>query len=130
MSPRLLTLRRASVILLVLWVALLVASFLKRRFKQAPPAEPVEATMLAKGDEGQPVRVHKGFVYSDTLGIEPNFRIAAREAVEYASGWYEFSDVQVSLYHEGRVVYGLVADRLKFDPTSHEAETSGRAEVS
>ena len=130
MNPRLLTLRRASVILLVLWVALLVASFLKRRFKQAPQAEPVEATMLAKDDEGQPVRVHKGFVYSDTLGIEPNFRIAAREAVEYASGWYEFSDVQVSLYHEGRVVYGLVADRLKFNPASHEAETSGRAEVS
>ncbi len=27
-------------------------------------------------------------------------------------------------------MYGLVADRLKFDPASHEAETSGRAEVS
>ncbi len=130
MKSRLLVLRRASVILLVLWTALLVAAFLQRRFKQAPQAEPAEAEAPAKEGLGQPVRVHKGFVYSDTLGIEPNFRIAAREAVEFASGVYEFSDVQVSLYHEGRVAYGLVADRLRFDPTSHEAETSGRAEVS
>ena len=130
MKSRLLILRRASVILLVLWTALLVAAFLQRRFKQAPQTEPVEAEEQAKEGLGQPVRVHKGFVYSDTLGIEPNFRIAAREAVEFASGVYEFSDVQVSLYHEGQVAYGLVADRLKFDPTSHEAETSGRAEVS
>lgn len=130
MRSRLLVLRRASVILLVLWTALLVAAFLQRRFKQAPQTEPVEAEALAKEGLGQPVRVHKGFVYSDTLGIEPNFRIAAREAVEFASGVYEFSDVQVSLYHEGQVAYGLVADRLRFDPTSHEAETSGRAEVS
>ncbi len=130
MRPRSLVLRRVSVILLVLWTAVLVASFLERRFRQAPQTEPVEAETPAKDGEGQPVRVHKGFVYSDTLGIEPNFRIAAREAVEFASGWYEFSDVQVSLYHEGRVVYGLVADRLKFDPATHEAETSGRAEVS
>jgi lipopolysaccharide export system protein LptA len=129
-KSRLLVLRRASVILLVLWVAVLVAAFLQRRFKQAPQMEPVESEAPAKEGLGQPVRVHKGFIYSDTLGIEPNFRIAAREAVEFASGLYEFSDVQVSLYHEGRVVYGLVADRLKFDPTSHEAETSGRAEVS
>jgi len=129
-KSRLLVLRRASVILLVLWTALLVVGFLQRRFRQAPQTEPVEAETPAKEGLGQPVRVHKGFVYSDTLGIEPNFRIAAREAVEFASGVYEFSDVQVSLYHEGRVVYGLVADRLKFDPTSHEAETSGRAEVS
>lgn len=130
MKSRLLVLRRASVVLLVLWTALLVAAFLQRRFKQAPQTEPVEAEAPAKEGLGQPVRVHKGFVYSDTLGIEPNFRIAAREAVEFASGVYEFSDVQVSLYHEGQVAYGLVADRLKFDPTSHEAETSGRAEVS
>ena len=130
MRPRLLALRRASAIVLVLWTALLVATFLERRFRQAPQTGQVEVESPAKDDEGQPVRVHKGFVYSDTLGIEPNFRIAAREAVEFSSGWYEFSDVQVSLYHEGRVAYGLVADRLKFDPASHEAETSGRAEVS
>ena len=130
MKSRLLVLRRASVFLLVLWTALLVAAFLQRRFRQAPQTEPVEAEAPAKEGLGQPVRVHKGFVYSDTLGIEPNFRIAAREAVEFASGVYEFSDVQVSLYHEGQVAYGLVADRLRFDPTSHEAETSGRAEVS
>ena len=130
MTSRLLVLRRASVILLVLWTALLVAAFLERRFRQTPQTEPAEAEAPAKEGLGQPVRVHKGFVYSDTLGIEPNFRIAAREAVEFASGVYEFSDVQVSLYHEGRVAYGLVADRLRFDPASHEAETSGRAEVS
>ena len=130
MKSRLLVLRRASVVLLVLWIGVLVATFLERHFRQTPQTEPAEAESPAKEGLGQPVRVHKGFVYSDTLGIEPNFRIAAREAVEFASGLYEFSDVQVSLYHEGRVVYGLVADRLRFDPASHEGETSGRAEVS
>ncbi len=130
MTPRLLALRRASVVLLVLWTAVLVGTFFERRYRQAPAPEPAEEEPAAKGDQGQPIRVHKGFVYSDTLGIEPNFRIAAREAVEFTSGWYEFRDVQVSLYHEGRVAYGLVADRLRFNPVTHEAETSGRAEVS
>ena len=82
-------------------------------YRAAPPAAPAADggrwRSRPGGEEGQeqPVRVHKGFVYSDTLGIEPNFRIAAREAVEFGSGWFEFHDVQVSLYHGGQVAFGL-----------------------
>jgi len=129
-TSRLSFLRRLSFVALVLWIAVLVGSFLQHRFRQHPPAEQVEVEATPKGAGEQPVRVHKGFTYSDTLGIEPNFRIAAREAVEFANGWYEFRDVQVSLYHDGRVAYGLVSQTLRFDPARHEAETGGDAEVS
>ncbi len=130
MTSRLLALRRGSVVLLVLWIGVLVGTFLDHRFRQRSQVETAEVEATPKDGQEQPVRVHKGFVYSDTLGIEPNFRIAAREAVEFASGWYEFHDVQVSLYHDGRVAYGLVSERLRFDPANHEAETGGEAEVS
>jgi lipopolysaccharide export system protein LptA len=130
-SSRLSALRRGSLILLVLWVAVLVGSLVQRHFRRQPQAEqPVEVEATPKEGQEQPVRVHKGFVYSDTLGIEPNFRIAAKEAVEFSSGWYEFRDVQVSLYHEGRVAYGLVADGLRYNPAKHEAQTVGHAELS
>jgi lipopolysaccharide export system protein LptA len=127
---RLSALRRGSLVLLLLWVAVLVGSFVQRHFRRQPQAEQVEVEATPKAGQEQPVRVHKGFVYSDTLGIEPNFRIAAKEAVEFSSGWYEFRDVQVSLYHEGRVAYGLVADGLRYNPAKHEAQTVGHAELS
>ncbi len=116
--------------MLGLWAAVLVGAFLEHRYRQRLQTEPVEVEATSKDGREQPVRVHKGFTYSDTLGIEPNFRIAAREAVEFSSGWYEFRDVQVSLYHEGRVAYGLVSSTLRFDPAKHEAETGAEAEVS
>lgn len=78
----------------------------------------------------QPVRVHKGFVYSVTLGVEPNFRVAARETVEFASGWYELRDVEVSLYHRGEEAYGLVAEKARFNPTAQEATATGAAQLS
>jgi lipopolysaccharide export system protein LptA len=129
-NPRLSALRRLSLILLFLWVAVLVGTYLQRHFRRQPQTEPVDVEATAKEGQEQPVRVHKGFVYSDTLGIEPNFRIAAREAIEFSSGWYEFHDAQVSLYHEGRVAYGLLCDGLRFNPERHEAQTLGHAEVS
>jgi lipopolysaccharide export system protein LptA len=127
---RLSALRRLSLVLLLLWVAALFGTYLQRHYRRQPQTEAVEVESTAKEGQEQPVRVHKGFVYSDTLGIEPNFRIAAREAVEFSSGWYEFHDAQVSLYHEGRVAYGLLADGLRFNPEKHEAQTIGNAEVS
>ena len=130
MSSRRTLLRRGSLTLLVLWAILLVGSYLRRHFRQQPQAERVEAEPTPGAGGEQPVRMHKGFVYSDTLGIEPNFRIAAREAVEFSSGWYQFTDVQVSLYHEGRVAYGLTADGLRYNPATHEARTIGSAELS
>ncbi len=130
MTPRLLALRRLSVVGLLVWTAVFVGSFLERRFRHQTQTELVDVEAPAKQGQEQPVRLHKGFVYSDTLGIEPNFRIAAREAVEFSNGWYEFRNVQVSMYHQGRVAYGLVSDTLRFDPVRHEAETGGEAEVS
>jgi lipopolysaccharide export system protein LptA len=129
-NSRLLALRRVSLVLLLIWVAILVGSFGRRRLQQQPQTGPVDVGSTTEEGQEPPIRVHKGFVYSDTLGIEPNFRISAPEAVEFASGWYEFRDVQVSLYHQGQVAYGLQADRLRFDPAKHEAQTLGRAAVS
>ena len=130
MNSRLSALRRSSLVLLLLWVAVLVGSYVQRHFRRQPQTEQLEVEAAVADGQEQPVRVHKGFVYSDTLGIAPNFRIAAREAVEFSSGWYEFHDVQVSLYHEGRVAYGLLSEGLRFNPVKHEARTVGNAEVS
>jgi lipopolysaccharide export system protein LptA len=129
-NSRLSALRRISLVLLLLWVAVLVGSYVQRHLRRQPQTEEVQVEAAASEGQEQPVRVHKGFVYSDTLGIEPNFRIAAREAVEFSSGWFEFHDVQVSLYHEGRVAYGLLSDGLRLDPAKHEAQTVGDAELS
>jgi lipopolysaccharide export system protein LptA len=129
-SSRRTVLRRGSLVLLALWVAVLVGSYVQRHFRRPPPPEQVETEPTPGAGAEQPIRVHKGFVYSDTLGIEPNFRIAAREAVEFSSGWYEFHDVQISLYHEGRVAYGLTADGLRYNPAKHEAKTMGSAALS
>jgi lipopolysaccharide export system protein LptA len=129
-SSRRIILRRGSLVLLAIWIAVLVGSYLQRHFRHQAPPEQVEAEPTPVPGEEQPVRVHKGFVYSDTLGIEPNFRIAAREAVEFSSGWYEFRDVQVSLYHDGRVAYGLTADGMRYNPARHEARTMGSAQLS
>ncbi len=130
MTSRFSALRRVSFVLLLIWVAIVVGSFVRRRFQPQTQTAPVDVGGGAQEGQEPPIRVHRGFVYSDTLGIEPNFRISAPEAVEFASGLYEFRDVQVSLYHQGQVAYGLVADRLRFDPAKHEAQTVGRAAVS
>jgi len=129
-TSRLSTLRRVSFVLLLIWVAVLVGSFVRRRLQPQRVAPPVDVASGTEEGQEPPVRVHRGFVYSDTLGPQPYFRISAPEAVEYASGMYEFRDVQVSLYHQGQVAYGLVADRLRFDPAKHEGQTIGRAAVS
>jgi lipopolysaccharide export system protein LptA len=125
-----LVIRRASIGLLSIWIAVLTVELVQRELGgRAPERVPDIGTQVGAGGD-QPVRVHKGFIYSDTLGGVPSFRIAAREAVEYASGWYEFRDVQVSLYHQGEVAYGLLTDRLRYEPSKHQAQTLGPAEVS
>lgn len=122
--------RRASAILLVLWIAGLVASFTARQMRRRPAVGGV-AVQAAREPSGEPaVRVHKGFVYNDTIGIEPNFRIAARETVEFASGRYELNDVEVTLYNAGEVAYGMVADVARLDPARREAEATGQAQLS
>jgi lipopolysaccharide export system protein LptA len=129
-TPRKLVIRRASLVAFVAWIALLAADFARREFAARTPERLPEVSTSSEATGDVPIRVHKGFVYSDTIGGAPSFRMAAREAVEFASGWYEFRDVQVSLYHQGTVAYGLVTDRLRYNPLRHEAETEGEAQVS
>ena len=125
-----LVVRRVSLVLLVVWIALLAVEFARRELGRRAPERVSDLEPQSGAGEDQAVSVHKGFVYSDTVGGAPSFRIAAREAVEYASGWYEFHDVQVSLYSQGKVAYGLRTERMRYEPSRHEAETLGPAEVS
>ena len=123
-------LRRVSLVLLVVWVAVLGASFAHRQLRRRGAAIEAEPTPMVRRGEERPVRLHSGLVYTDTIGIEPNFRVAARETLEFASGWYELKDVEVSIYHAGEVAYGLVANDAKYNPRLREAQARGNAQLS
>lgn len=123
-------LRRVSLILLVVWVAVVGASFSHRQLRRRGAAIEAEPTPMARRGEERPVRLHSGLVYTDTIGIEPNFRVAARETLEFASGWYELKDVEVSIYHAGEVAYGLVANDARYNPRLREAQARGNAQLS
>lgn len=122
--------RRASFILLVVWLVVVAVSSVERRIRQRAGNEPPTFAVVTPVTEEEPVRVQHGFNYTDTVGVEPIFRIAAREAMEFPSGWYELSDVEMSLYHGGEVAYGLLAPRVRYEPTKHSAATSGQAHLS
>ena len=130
MNQRKRVIRRGSLILLLVWMAVLIGALIHAQLRRQPPMAPVQLGDVAKQREETPVRVQKGFVYNDVLGVEPNFRIAARETVEYASGWYELRDVDVSLYRNGQVAYGLVAEKARFNPAKKEAIVTGEVQVS
>ncbi len=130
MSRRNHVLRRVSLLLLLVWVAVLGASFAHRHMRRRGAAIEAEPTPAARRGEERPVRMHSGLVYTDTIGIEPNFRVAARETLEFASGWYELKDVEVSIYHAGEVAYGLVASDAKYNPQLREAQARGNAQLS
>ena len=121
MSPGKKLLRRASAALLVVWIGVLVGSFVRRHLQRTPVVEPVDLGPEVEEGGEQPIRVHRGFVYTDTIGAEPNFRVAAQETVQFASGWYELRDTEMWLYHEGEVLYGLTATRARFNPARREA---------
>jgi lipopolysaccharide export system protein LptA len=116
--------------LLVAWVALLLVAFVQRQGRRRSPVASVRIDEPAPESGERAVRVHKGFVYSDTLGVEPNFRIASRETVEYDTGWYEMRDAEVSFFSAGRIAYGLVAERARVRAGEHEARVSGAAQLS
>lgn len=122
--------RRVSAGLIVAWVLVLVGSYVARHVRRAVPLE--EAVLQPPAETGaEPaVRVHKGFVYTDTVGIEPNFRISARETLEFASGRFEMRDVEVTFYEAGEVAYGMLAEIARLDPARREAEAVGNARLS
>jgi lipopolysaccharide export system protein LptA len=122
--------RRASLILLVLWLVVVAVTSVERRVRQRAGSEPQTFAVVTPLSEEAPLRVQHGFNYTDTVGVEPIFRVAAREAMEFPSGWYELTDVEMSLYHGGEVAYGLLAPRARYEPTKHSAQTSGQAHLS
>lgn len=130
MSRQAHTLRRLSLVLLVLWLVVLGVSFAHRQMRRRSMAVETDPVPAGRSDAEQPVRMHRGLVYTDTLGIEPNFRVAARETLEFASGWYELKDVEVSIFHAGEVAYGLVASDARFNPQLRQAHAHGNAQLS
>ncbi len=122
--------RRISLTLLVLWLAGLVVAFVRHQLRREPPATTVGFEPGAQAGGEKPIRVHTGFGWLYTLGVEPSFRVAAREAVEFSSGWYELHDVEFSLYHRGEVTYGLTAEKARLNQAKGAAEVSGSAQLS
>ncbi|MCX7895750.1 MAG: hypothetical protein N2447_07335 [Thermoanaerobaculum sp.] len=74
----------------------------------------------------QPVRVQKEFVFTYAMGVSPSIRVAAKESVEFASGWFELKDVDLTFFQDGQVAYGLVAQRARFHPPSSQAVVDGQ----
>ena len=130
MTARLRFLRRASAVLLLVWVGVVAASFLRRQSDRKTPTGqvPFESGGATGGE--QAVRVHRGFVYTDTVGVEPNFRISAQETVEFASGWFELREVEVSVYHGPDVVYALTSQRARLNRDRREAIATGDVRLS
>lgn len=129
MSPRTRALKVFTGLLLVLWLAFLVGLLayrkLQRRFLVAEAPPPT----AAPGNE-QPVRVQKGFVFTYALGVNPSFRLAAAEAVEFASGWLELKEVDITFFHQGQVAYGLVAASARLHQARSEAIVEGNPQLS
>ncbi|MEW6336229.1 MAG: hypothetical protein AB1625_02395 [Acidobacteriota bacterium] len=123
-------LRRASAVALGAWLVALGALFVQRQLRRATPPVPVDIQAPMNEDGERPLRVHRGFVFSDTLGVQPNFRLAAAETIEFPSGWIELRDVELWLYQEGEVAYGLVASRGRFHQGRREVSVAGSAQVS
>jgi lipopolysaccharide export system protein LptA len=128
-TSRNLIIRRASIAVLVVWAALLIGSFLDRRMRSQPAADVNEMTPPTGTAAERPVNVERGFTFSDTIGGQQNFRLAAREKVEYGDGWLECRDVEVSVFHAGQVAYGITAEHARLHPTKREALVSGNTQI-
>lgn len=123
-------LRRGSVVLLLAWLTGLVAVFIQRQLTSKPGRDPDLVEPPPTSDGERPVRIQKGVEFNQTYGPELSFRIAASEGAEYDSGWAELTGVQVTFYSEGRVSYGLTADKGRFHVAQKEARTVGETLLS
>lgn len=123
--------RRVTGIALVGWLALLVGLLIQRQLSvQRTPFEHQGGDDGLGGGGQRPIRLQKGVVYQSTIGAEPSFRIAADEAAEFENGWAQLSNVQISLYSQGEVAYGLTATNARFSAVLREAETEGESILS
>lgn len=120
--------RRLSTLLLTLWLLVIVASFVHRQLRRRPAVAPVELG-AASTSQDAPVRVQKGFVWNDVLGVEPNLRVAAQETVEYASGWYELRDVTVSTFKNGTVAYQVNAETARINTGEKQGLLEGDVQL-
>ena len=121
--------RRGSIVLLIAWVGLLVGTLAQRRMRHAQVVPSlVGETPSPDGD--RPIQVQRGARFTKMTGLEPSFRVAAAQVVRYVSGWDEYTDVELSLYHAGEVAYGLAADIARYSDAHQEATISGHAQLS
>ncbi|HUK13318.1 MAG TPA: hypothetical protein VLW17_08440, partial [Thermoanaerobaculaceae bacterium] len=84
MTSRTLVIRRGSLVALLIWVAVLAVDLARRQLGVHPPEHRPDIVPNKSDAQDPVVRHHTGFVYSDTLGGVPSFRMAAREADEHA----------------------------------------------
>lgn len=120
-------LRVISGTLLVIWTASLLAILVYRQWQRRTLV--TEVGLEAEPYSEQPVRVQKGFVFTYALGVSPSFRVAAKESVEFSSGWLELRTVEVTFFQGGQLAYGLVADRARLNPTKNEAVLQGEPQI-
>jgi lipopolysaccharide export system protein LptA len=125
-----LILRRVSLAVLAVWGMLVVASFVDRRMRNQRIADVDDVPAHSGSAAERPINVEKGFTWSDTIGGQQNFRLAAREKLEFGDGWLECREVEVSAFHAGQVAYGIVAERARIHPAKKEALVTGNTQLS
>lgn len=129
MSARALVVRRTSLLLLVLWLALVAGSFIERRLRSQPAsASPDSVAPPFRPGTERPLTVQKGLTLTAPMGAL-KVRIAASELVQYDSGWDEYRNVEGSLFNERGVSYGLTAERARINTAQSRAEITGEAQL-
>lgn len=117
--------RTVTASLLGAWLALLVGLLVYRQWQRRAPVTEAPARTPTTDQTEQPVRVQKGFVFTYALGVSPSIRLAAKESVEFASGWLELTDVDLTFFQGGEVAYGLVAKKARFHQRTSQAVVEG-----
>lgn len=122
--------RRGSIVLLLAWLGVVMGTLVERRMRNGGHVAPPLVGEAHSPDGDRPIQVQRGARFTKMTGLEPSFRVAAAQVVRFASGWDEYTDVEVSLYHAGEVAYGLAADLARYNDASQEVTVSGHAQLS
>lgn len=117
--------RTMTASLLAVWLGFLVALLVYRQWQRQAVVTEAPSRPPVSDQAEQPVRVQRGFVFTYALGVSPSIRLAAKESVEFASGWLELSDVDVTFFQRGQVAYGLTAAKVRFHQRTSQAVVEG-----